>query len=191
MEMMVTESARPVSLMDQLADRTGWAVTNPPDELIQVIKRLGYEADVVCAHSVARFDGETGVSSWEVVIATHAVLVQVSAEAARLWEPRMRGEKEACDWSMMVSHEREPKTYSQLPALSVRVRQLRDLAELRVEAAGSADAYRTADMIRETWTFTFRDGSEPVCFEVDHSDRERSDAVDELCRHLARQLQVV
>lgn len=43
-------------------------------------------------------------------------------------------------------------------------------------------------MVRETWTFAFRDGSDPVQFDVDHSDGQRPQAVDELCRHLAGHL---
>lgn len=114
-EIVVSEPGVTVSLYDRLSARDGWTTMPPPDELVQAVERLGYEGDIVCVHVVARYDPETGVSNWDVVLATDTVLVEVTAAASRLCEATLHGEKEPCEWTMMVSHERRPLTYSVPP----------------------------------------------------------------------------
>ena len=175
-------------LADLLTAHADYTHTPPPEELVQTVARLGLDTGNLFGHAASDYDHETGVSSWQVTLATGSALIEITAAAARVVEPNRNGEKYPTDWSTLESNSRGPKVYTRAPKVSVRVRQLRNLAELSVIATGSTDSYERPEMVRETWTFTFRDGTDPVVFEIDHSDTERPTVVDDICRHLAAHL---
>lgn len=188
-ETVVANDAEHVSLGDWLTvrsrrhanPRTGGArAGDRPAWLCRRRFRLRYATEF--------FDPETGISSWRVTLATDSVLIEATAEAARMSKNRGTDEQYPVDWSLMISGERAPKSYSVPPKVSLRVRQLKNLAELQIAANGTTDSYEDDELVRETWTFTFRDGTDPVLFNVDHGDRDRPAAIDNLCRHLAGHL---
>jgi len=178
-----------MTLRDRLAVRSRGTHVPAPDELVQVIERLGYGDDAfVCGHSSESFDHETGISSWRVTLATDSVLVEATAEAARMSTNRGTDEQNPIDWTLVASDTRTPNSYRLPPKVKLRIRRLESLLELRVAADGTTDSFEDEELVRETWTFTFRDGSDPVVFEVDHGDRDHPSAIDDLCRHLAGRL---
>lgn len=128
---------------------------------------------------------EEGLSTWRVTMATDTVLVEATAQAARVITIRGTEDSYPTNWSTIAPHERQPKSYRIPPTVSLTVRAMSDLSDLHVVAEGTTDSYEDDKKVRETWTFGFRDGSGPLVFSVDHSDRDRPMAVDALCRHLA------
>lgn len=185
----VADASQHVSLRGRLTAGSGSIQVPAPDEFVQTVERLGYRDDAfVCVQTSESFDQESGVSSWEATLATDSVLIEATAEATRMSTNRGSSEQYLVDWSLDASNERPPKSYRDLPKVTLRIRRFDDLSELQVVATGATDAFENDEFIRETWTFTFRDGSEPVVFEVDHSDRDHPLAVDDLCRHLAGRL---
>ena len=183
----MTTDANSSALLDLLTARSGHDTDAPPDELVQVVTRLGFD-EYLGSHVVHGFDAATGATRWRVMLITATALVEVTAEASRVIEPYRNGVRQMSDWSTIDSTSRNPKVYTQPPTVSARIWKLESLAGLTVSAMGSTDSWERPEQVRETWTFTFADGSDSVVFEIDHGDNDRPTAVDNLCRHLSGHL---
>jgi hypothetical protein len=160
-------------LFDQLRDSSEGSHDFPPAPLVDALCDLGLEDSFDLGWGLRTYDPRADLTQWSGVVANSKVMIEFTATAklAGVWNGNRRGN---------TSYEGEPK-------VELKLIRLADVTSIEVTKIGAKDAVDWEHRVRESWNFSFADGTTRL-HKTDAHDKNQPSDLPTLLRRLAHHL---
>lgn len=163
-------------LFEHLTDRRGGRGAVPPRPLVHALAGIAQSTPFDLGWATLDYDHRTEVTTWTGLVANATVLAEFQATA------------QLADASMWTGNSTRPTTaYSQEPVIEVGLLRHEDVCSAHLSTRGAGDAFEYDQRLRQSWTFSFADGTTRT-YTTDANDGALLTDRELLCRRLVLHL---